>query len=110
MALVHPEPSSPFKVGSGSKVPRMLGQRPNEMRISCKRPEKTYVPYRLEERRGSAGPGQPAFVGCMRGLGRRPTAPPCYSIGASLASTCVPSTGHPLPGESTTTPLVSQAA
>jgi hypothetical protein len=23
---------------------------PNEMRISCKRPEKTYVPYRLKER------------------------------------------------------------
>ena len=26
----------------------------NEMRISCKRPEKTYGPYRLKERRGSA--------------------------------------------------------
>jgi hypothetical protein len=42
---------------------------PNDRQISCKRPEKTYVPYCLREALYSRSPGQAAFVGCICGLG-----------------------------------------
>jgi hypothetical protein len=47
------------------------------MQISCKRPNKTYVPYRLTERLGSRSSGWSAFVGCICGLDTQGKSPSC---------------------------------
>jgi hypothetical protein len=45
----------------------MLALLPNDWQISCKRPEKTYVPYRLKERFWPRSRGRSPFVGCIAG-------------------------------------------
>jgi hypothetical protein len=49
----------------------MLVSRPNEVLVSCKRPEITYGPLSPLGVRGRR-PGTPAFVGCTSGLSRNP--------------------------------------
>ncbi len=49
-----------------------LGPPPNGLQISCKRPAKSYVPYRLRELHLQRNSGPPAFVGCICGLGSAP--------------------------------------